>query len=606
MKSSSPSLKNRRASVYIFFALYLFSAVFWLAQSAVPADASGSFSTAVGNTIAWFMNLFEDTTPATKLEPKALALKSDSTVLNKFDTSLSKPSLAVGTTTMLQFAVSFDEVKNTYKDPTFTVERNDDSTADLYTYTIDVSQQVVRIVSVGEAKKDCSILVKAGTSLSYAYSFDIVELPAPTAYETNLRKSALKINESTQIGLALKNPENQTIFTPDSALNETKKAEATDAYFRRYFDPTKLAFSSSDETIASIDKNGVIVGHKEGETSIKYGTLEQKITVSSASYQKPVSPSSITLKKDDPNDSLAIFDYATEGAGVRLSATPSWDSTLSDQGIHWQVDDPLKARIYSASGLSCLVQGYRKKGTVTVSAISNVNNAIVGTIELPIEEIQPDRMSLSLKVGTQVSALPATYSSNKGLAVTILGSLTSTKSTNVTNTNLVAVASNDLIKVTGSGSSIIGVTFVGVGDSSVTIASEGNPSLKQSIAFSVAAEINQDPSDTKYQLSVRKVVGHALGSALIAIFGFIFFHLFFADFSKDWLSSLFVVASGLAISGLSEIIQLIPALHRGASIVDVGIDMIGVVAAVLLLYGLYALIYFLKKKKTPSEPSESK
>ena len=100
-----PSLKNRKPVVYVFLSLYLFFGVFFLALSCVPGSASASESNWVGNVLASFLNLFEDTSPTVKVQPTSLSLTSDSTYLNVVDSSLAKPQIALGTTTMLQFKI---------------------------------------------------------------------------------------------------------------------------------------------------------------------------------------------------------------------------------------------------------------------------------------------------------------------------------------------------------------------------------------------------------------------------------------------------------------------------------------------------------------------
>jgi len=59
---SAPSLKNRKPPVYVFLTVYSLCCAFFLIESAFPGDLSSEQSGAVSDVIAFFANLFKDTT----------------------------------------------------------------------------------------------------------------------------------------------------------------------------------------------------------------------------------------------------------------------------------------------------------------------------------------------------------------------------------------------------------------------------------------------------------------------------------------------------------------------------------------------------------------
>ena len=70
---SVPSLRNRKPPVYIFLAIYSLCCAFFLVESSFPGNLSSEQSGAVSEVVAFFVNLFKDTTPAKKVEPLSLA-----------------------------------------------------------------------------------------------------------------------------------------------------------------------------------------------------------------------------------------------------------------------------------------------------------------------------------------------------------------------------------------------------------------------------------------------------------------------------------------------------------------------------------------------------
>jgi VanZ family protein len=594
MREPSPA-KNRKPLSYLFLGLYALFTLFFLVESCFPGDLSAAQSGGVGNALAWFLNLFEDTTSAVKVEPDKLTLSRDSSFLNLADPSLAKPALAQGTTTLLAYTVHYPDLgKNEYGDPSFNAQRSDNSTEKDYLLQIDGAAHNVRIISVGGLFENGAITVSAGP-LTSSYAFSIVALPAPTHYEVSLGKSALKKGERTALDIRLVDPTGQG---------------KDDYYLSRYYDKSLCALSCATSGVFAIDVTGgclrVLPDAPAGNYSLTYAGGSLAVEVLADSVAVPAKDSlTITLAQSDAAASLAYmdYDYQNDKVGVMLEAAFAGDIP-ADPALSFYVDDPLKARITSVEGTSCQLKGYRAKGQVKVWAALQSNPAIVSSpLTLTIGEVQPTAMALSIETGSGKTELSTPLSFHKGQISTISGVFTSDVSVNVTNTNILAVSSDpSLIEVSGSGTPFVSLAYAGVGECDVVFQSQSNPALSQSVHFTLLAEQNQDPTDSGYQWTIRKAIGHFGWFFLTAIMGALFFHFFDEDPKKEFLSFLYVADAGFVTAALSEIIQLyVPG--RGAAYQDILLDWSGALLGALLIWGIVALIRFLKKKKEGAAPS---
>jgi VanZ family protein len=585
-----PSLKNRKPVVYVFLSLYLFFGVFFLALSCVPGSASASESNWVGNVLASFLNLFEDTSPTVKVQPTSLSLTSDSTYLNVVDSSLAKPQIALGTTTMLQFKIGTPNSlnKGEYVDPSFSVVRNDDSTKEDYDFNIDSGHAVVRIISTNLPMDNCSITVKAGSgeseATSYTYNFSIVENPAPVNYDASLSVSSLRPNSSAQIALTLKD-----------------ELGHDDNYLRRYYDPSKLDYSPKDGG-CYLDEFGVIHAKSVGDYTLHYGTFQSTIRVEGNALPLP---SEGDLRLEKTSSSIRIQDYDYADAGTTLSAI--WASSyLGDKGITWVSSDPLICRLIpSQDGQSCVAKGYRKAGEVTVSAISNADPNLKQSVTLSSSPSVPNADSWHLLYANGKKELASSLTAHSAGNIVIYNSYDSALF-HISNNNLVGTSDFSGIVISGSGTPYLTLSFQQTGKGNVKIVSEGNPDCSFELAIDVQSELNQDPDDPTYQVSVRKVVGHfgwfLLGGAL----GYLFFSFFLAEVSKkEWIPLLLSTLSGAFFAFLSEGIQyFIPG--RGASFADSGIDIGGYVLGGLLAFLVMFLVRSHRQKKgSVSAPEDS-
>jgi VanZ family protein len=586
---SVPSLKNRKPVVYVFLGLYLFFGVFFLALSCVPGTASAQESNWVGNVLASFLNLFEDTSPSIKIQPTSLSLTYDSTYLNLVDPSLSKPQVALGTTTMLQFKIEKPSTlgKSEYVDPSFSVVRNDGSDEEDYDFNIDSGNAVVRIVSTKLPMENCSITVKAGSGeaegTSYTYDFSIVKNPAPVSYDASLDVQSLQPNSSAQIALTLK--------------DDLKK---DDSYLRRYYDVTALAYSPKDGG-CYLDQYGVVHAKSAGDYTLHYGSFEKQIRVEGTPLSLPTSEQlSVTTSSNE----IHIQDYDYADSGVSLNA--KWDSAYSgDKGITWVSSDPLICRLIpSSDGQSCVAKGYRKAGSVSVTAMSNVDSSVKKSITLTSSATSPDENSWHLVYANGKKDLATSLTAHSAGNITIYNDYDHDLY-HISNNDLVATSDFSGIVVSGSGTPYLTLSFQQTGKGSVKIASEGNSNCSLTLSIDVQAELNQDPDDPTYQVSVRKVVGHFGWFALGGVLGYLFFYFFLAEVTKkEWIPLAISTLGGAFYAFLSEGIQyFIPG--RGASFADSGIDIGGYVLGGVLCFLVFLILHHQQKKRSVSAPKDS-
>lgn len=107
---------------------------------------------------------------------------------------------------------------------------------------------------------------------------------------------------------------------------------------------------------------------------------------------------------------------------------------------------------------------------------------------------------------------------------------------------------------------------------------------------------------------MRKAAGHFTLFFVDAVFGFLAFSLTLDLYKKKWWISLLInigllLAIGFALAGISELIQLIPSLHRGGSMLDVLIDFVGFTIATILGAAIFIIIKLIKLKKDKTNNS---
>ena len=589
-----PSLKHRKPKVYIFLGLFISTIIFVLVESCLPSSISGAQSNFFARIYAFFINSATGPQETEIIKPKEISAVRDSSYLGKDENGNSK--IAIGTTTLLSIDVQYPEKKNKDDtlDRTYTIENvlgnKDDynlvlsSSLNKLTNTINI--RIVTDKYLGEQVSDLyKFNVKISDNLTYPFSFRIVDLEKPTSFLATIDKTTLKIGETAQIN---------TQLTGENRV---------DTYLRRYFDTTKIESSSSNNEVATIDKYGVVHAVSEGNATITYGTYSFDIHVRNEATTNPID-NTITLTTSKSQISALDYDYVFEnGEDSNNYSTliyPSFsDTSLEDQSVSYYLDSKLKAKIApykydelgypvykDDNGNNCVrLCGYREKGTVKLTCISNANNNIKSSIDIQVGEAVAEQMNVNLSDNFEL----------------ILGDqkvITASFSPKNTKNTAIKVVCNDesALQISNNNTASVTISAKKEGLFSITVTSISNPELSKTINFEIIAKQTINPNNfADFASFVRKYGGHMIIYLIMAVFGFLFFYSYFEIEKQKYMLGLPAsLTIGFIIAGLTELIQhFVPS--RGGEWKDVGIDYMGFAIGTALALIIYLIVYFIKK-----------
>jgi len=626
MKENSPTLKNRKPSVYIFFALYCLFGALILGESAVPSNASGTQSDAFSSILASIVNLFNPPSVGKVIEPRALELKSDSTFLEPEN---SLPRIALGTTTLVTYKLSYpdkEDAKDSF-DQNFVVsaasgiEGTDFSIA--RSINNNTNEIYLRINAMKIAADPYEITIKAGSSITASYRFKVCDLLAPSVYQAANAPTGVK-----PLALGVGYPLSIVLEDPRSEVSASEKKSDHD--LRRYFDPARLSYASSDPNL-SVDSNGVVrvLGALSGnEANVTIGgDMSKRYAFSLDGTIAATKPTSLSLTSRGTTyltdyDFFLKFKNAYTGKEenyLDYSAVvkASFDGTTpTDKGVSFVSLDPLAAKIipyfydektgamsyFDETGEpACRVQGYRKSGDVKIKAIANADAALTAEITLPI-------------VGAPAKAMLPSVVDDRALNTNNQLFLSATFSpTNTADRSITVTSSNtEVVSVSNSGTTTVALTALARGTSLITITSVSNSSLTSSFQLNVTDPgLINDSNFNSFASFMRKAAGHFTLFFLTAIIGLIFFNLFYADPKRDWLGLTIGTGIGFLLASFSEMIQYLGNVWfnfgRSGNWADIGTDTAGYAIGALFCWGVILLIRLIKKKKSakridPSAP----
>ena len=589
-----PSLKHRKPKVYIFLGLFISTIIFVLVESCLPSSISGAQSNFFARIYAFFINSATGPQETEIIKPKEISAVRDSSYLGKDENGNSK--IAIGTTTLLSIDVQYPEKKNKDDtlDRTYTIENvlgnKDDynlvlsSSLNKLTNTINI--RIVTDKYLGEQVSDLyKFNVKISDNLTYPFSFRIVDLEKPTSFLATIDKTTLKIGETAQINTQLTGE------------------DRVDTYLRRYFDTTKIESSSSNNEVATIDKYGVVHAVSEGNATITFGTYSFDIYVGNETITNPVD-NTIALTTSKSQISALDYDYVFEnGEDSNNYSTliyPSFsDTSLEDQSVSYYLDSKLKAKIApykydelgypvykDDNGNNCVrLCGYREKGTVKLTCISNANNNIKSSIDIQVGEAVAEQMNVNLSDNFEL----------------ILGDqkvITASFSPKNTKNTAIKVVCNDesALQISNNNTASVTISAKKEGSFSITVSSISNPELSKTINFEIIAKQTINPNNfADFATFVRKYGGHMIIYLIMAVFGFLFFYSYFEIEKQKYMLGLPAsLTIGFIIAGLTELIQhFVPS--RGGEWKDVGIDYMGFAIGTAIALIIYLIVYFIKK-----------
>lgn len=333
-----------------------------------------------------------------------------------------------------------------------------------------------------------------------------------------------------------------------------------------------VVFSSSEESVASVDSKGLVRTEKPGKARLSVstsdGSVKSNVLTLSVSEGDFVPVSSLRAEETEfyAKNSTRIVPLFNEEASDRRYTVSSRDGRLlveEDQSL-----------------TSSLPGTY----SYTVTSVSNPEISTTGSVT--VKEVRAK--------GISFPDAAVRYGETATLSYSLIPDIAGEE---VTDTGvLFSISDSSMAEVSGDGH-ILGLKK---GSVKVTVAWKKDPSVKAEAEIAVSsltpAEFN------RINAFVRKFVGHFSLFLLTGLSGALVLCSFFLKTHGDSLFKTFLGFSvlliyGLVLASVSEGFQIF-AGGRGPSWNDVGIDFSGYALSVLVFLAIYALFVFYRKKKT--------
>lgn len=229
--------------------------------------------------------------------------------------------------------------------------------------------------------------------------------------------------------------------------------------------PKSAVWSTSDETLATIDQNGLVTVVTEEVDEVNGTYVEIRLTVDEKikSYLtleiKRARPTSVRITSEPENKQIVIGDSFHYTAVV--------EPALADQAVVWQCFDPSGESIlngisfYTGEFNTGGVSPIKEIGTYTIRAKSSVNNSIIDETTVEVLPVKIESASLNYEEVT----LPV------GGYVDLFVSF---EPHNATYKDVVWTSSNESVAIVSNGK----VTAVGVGEAEITATLSNDMVLK--------------------------------------------------------------------------------------------------------------------------------
>ena len=459
----------------------------------------------------------------------------------------------------------------------------DDATNKSIVYSANPSENVVLNQSgatlsvVGMKTGDCTITATSndGNFIS-SKKVKIVECVAPTDFSISLKDNEIALGTTKTIDV--------DVDGGNLGHNELVNF--------RYYDNRKLVYTSSNESVATIDNYGVIYPVSVGNATIQVsnGSISKTLNVEIADGVPPEPISNLTITGADScyaND--MIIDQSSKKNHYQMTPKDG-EKELDPEDFIWYSSNELLAKVDKHG----VLRGFRKSSVEDESVVITAKSKLTGSEcskTIIVKNQLPTAMYVYLNVAdTLWNPTECTVIKGDNIGVNIIYSpSTQVKTVTIDNSD------ESIISVSNEGESIT-LHVLNEGECTIKITSIVNPDLSQTIKFTAVnsgAISNDNVGDFgKY---IRKSLGHAAVFMVAQIFTFLALYMFLFD-KKWWLYSSISLGEGLFISALSELIQYIVPTRSGVFL-DVLIDFSGVVVGFALVFlGLLIVKKIIKKK----------
>ena len=199
-----------------------------------------------------------------------------------------------------------------------------------------------------------------------------------------------------------------------------------------------VSWSSSDETIATVDANGIVTGIAVGDATITVTTVDGAKTASCV-----VSVSHKHIESIEISQSTLALTLAS--AATQLSATYSPDDA-TDTELTWTVDKPEIATVSSTGVVTPVSEG---TAIVTVANGSITATCTVTVAAVEITNVTLDKSTLTFTMGDAAQSLTATVEPDNATVKTV---------TWTTSNNEVATVADGVVTPVGVGECTITAT----------------------------------------------------------------------------------------------------------------------------------------------------
>lgn len=439
---------------------------------------------------------------------------------------------------------------------------------------LDQNGAVLSVVGLKKGTVNISGISSDGNFIS-SLTVDVIDRVTPKSFKVSLPKTEIPIGE-------------YATFQFDIDGGPLGHNELINS---RYYNTKNLVFSSSDESIAKVDNNGVIHSINPGNAQITVSNNDDIEEV----FPITILPGSIPPLYDDLHivgddfcyENEMILDQST-GKNRHLLKIFDGETELDSSDFIFESSDELSVMVDRFGN----VRGFRKLVTDDINVTIKATHKVTGqTVQksITLKNELPNKMTVLVNFNDKSYYNPESVIVCEGdlVKVNIL------VSPNGQNKNMIVTCDNEsIVETSNEGFSYL-IYLKQTGNVSFLVKSEANPLLERTFKLEIIPKgsITTDDINTVTH-SLRKIFGHAFIFAITQVFTLLTFYMFLHD--KKWFIYLITsILSGFLLSGISELIQsFIPT--RGAGFIDVLIDSSGVLFAALIIM---LIIYLIGKKR---------
>ena len=415
------------------------------------------------------------------------------------------------------------------------------------------------------------------TGLISSTQVKVVDLVAPTNFDISLESSDVAIGTQATIN-----------FDIDGGV-----LEHNELINSRYYDIRKLTYTSSNESVATINEYGVIKPLSIGETTVTISNhlseCSRSLTINVVSGVTPSLYSDLKISGDNVcygNDML--YDQSSHKHNHPLSIFDG-DNKLNPEDFIWESSNEILVRVDKHG----VMRGFRKSTVedeaATITATSKITGQSV-SYDVVVKEQLPTSLSYSITNGKNIVWDYTEFSACIGDDVVI----SIFYEPNISKKDVVVTSSDEnVVQLTNQGSSI-SLQLKAEGTSYIHAYSVVNPDLVFDIKFNVlkaGAIPGEDMENVRY--SIRKILGHASMFLVAEVFTVIALYMFLYK-KLAWLAAIISLVFSFTLASISELIQHnIPG--RTGAFSDVLIDFTGAAIGFGVVLIVYLIVLLVKK-----------